>query len=99
LIADLIIILIKTTDEIPRFWSMFPYITMPLSYILMRAVFFYVASDFDFINSISLLVMIISTIFVIIILLKFKTQKFKSKTTMRKLKKKKDDSNESRRIT
>ena len=96
LIADLIILMIKTTDEIPRYWSMFPYIMMPVSYILMRASFLYLAPTSDLTNSISLLVMIISTVLVTILLLKSKTNKFKTKTNMGELKKKKDDSDESR---
>lgn len=98
LIADLIIILIKITDEIPSFWSIFPYITMPISYIIMRVLFFSLAPESNITNSISLLIMIIATSIVTILLLKFKTNKFKTKTSMKDLKKKVDDSNEPRRI-
>jgi hypothetical protein len=98
LIADLILILIKTTDDLPSFWSIFPYITMPVSYIFMRIIFFYLAPDSGLTYSFSLLIMIISTVFVTILLLRFKTNKFKSKSNMGKLKKIKDDSNEPKRV-
>lgn len=83
IIADLIIILIKTTDEIPGKSRFLPYVTIPTSYIIMRIIFFYIPTDFTNIASIS--IMIISTILVTFLLLKYKTKKFNTKTGMKLL--------------
>jgi len=92
-IADAILLLIKTTDEIPGKSRFLPYITLPLSYVLMRLLFFYL--PFDYANIISLIVMIILTVLVIYLLLKTKTNKFKSDRSIKLFKKKgKVDSNE-----
>ena len=40
LIADLIVILIKTTDELPKLWNVIPYLNMFISYIIARGIFF-----------------------------------------------------------
>jgi hypothetical protein len=88
-IADMILLLIKTTDEIPGRWKVFPYATMPVSYIVARLVFFYIPTDFT--NIVSILVMILSTVMVTYLLLKYKTNKFKTKTDMKQLKKIKDE--------
>jgi len=73
LVAHSIILLIRTTDTIPRYWKLLPYITIPISYILIRLIFFYFPVE-NF-RSISLLVMIISTIIVTLLLLKYKTNR------------------------
>jgi len=86
-ISQMIILLIKTTDEITGFWKILPYITMIGSYVLMRLIFFYIPTDFT--NSVSLLMMIISTILVAYFLLDHKTNKFKSKADIKIFKKKK----------
>ena len=86
IIADLIILLIKTTDEMPSFWNLMPYIIMPVSYILMRVLFHYFPTDFT--NSGSLAVMIACTILVTFLILKYKTNKFKTKKKMKLFKKK-----------
>lgn len=88
-ISQMIILLIKTTDELARFWRMLPYITMIGSYLLMRLIFFYIPSDLT--NSVSLIVMIISTIVVTFLLLWRKTNRFKSKFDIKILKNKKGD--------
>lgn len=83
IIADVLIILIKTTDEIPGKLRFLPYITIPSSYIIIRIFFFYFPSDFT--NILSLLIMILSTIIVTFLLLKYKTKKFNTKTDMKPL--------------
>jgi len=85
-IADMILFLIKTTDEIPGRWKILPYVTMPVSYILIRLLFLYFQTDYT--NIISLLVMILSTVLVTYFLLKYKTNKFKTKLDIKTLKKK-----------
>ena len=82
----MILLLIKTTDEIPGKIKLLPYLTMPLFYILMRAVFFYYPIESS--NMISLAVMIISTILITYLLLRLKTNKFKFKRDIKSLKKK-----------
>lgn len=83
LVAHSIILLIRTTDAIPKYWKFLPYITIPISYLLMRLVFYYF--PVEHLRSISIFVMIVSTIIVTLLLLKYKTNKFKSKTKMKQL--------------
>jgi len=83
IIADLIIILIKTTDEILGKSRFLTYLTIPFSYVIMRIIFFYFPSDLT--NTVSLLIMILSTIVVTFLLLKYKTKKFNTKTGMKPL--------------
>lgn len=93
IITDLILYLIKTTDEIPGFLKVIPFVTLPVSYILLRLLFFYFPIDFT--TTISLLIMILSTFIVTYILLYTKTNKFKFKFGIKSLKKKtKDESDE-----
>jgi hypothetical protein len=86
LIIDMILLLIKTADEIPRFWKFIPYIIIPFSYILARLFFFYFPTDYS--NIVSLLVMIFSTALITYILLKYKTNKFKTILNIKKLEEK-----------
>jgi len=86
ILADLLLLLIKNTDEIPSKWKIFPYATIPLSYILVRVFFFYIPTDFT--KPISILVLIVSTIMVTYILLKRKSNKYKTKRDMKISKKK-----------
>jgi len=95
-IADMILLLIKIADELPNGWRLLPYLTIPISYILARVLFFFF--PFEFSNSISLLIMICSTVIVVILLLKHKTNKFKTKRDMKKLKKIEEDKDEPRRL-
>ena len=97
IIADMILILIKISDDLPNGWRLLPYITIPVSYILARVLFFFF--PFEFSNSASLLTMICSTVIVIILLSKHKTNKFKTKIDMKKLEKIEEDKDEPRRIT
>ncbi len=85
IIADMILLLIKTTDEIPGGWKVFSYVTMPVSYIIARVFFFYFPTDFT--KTVSILILIISTITVTYLLLKRKSNKFKTKRDIKKLKK------------
>ena len=84
LIAHLLILLIKTTDEIPPYWNLLPYLTLPISYVLMRFLFTVIKSDLE--TTASLLVMIASTLIVTLLLLKYKTNKFKTRTEMDQVK-------------
>lgn len=88
-ITHMLLLLIKITDEIPGYWRLLPYMVMPVSYILMRLVFFFYPVDFS--NSVSLLVMILSTVLVVFLLLKYRTNKFKTKIDMKSLKKPAED--------
>ena len=83
IVAHAIIILVKTTDEIPSPWKRLPYIVIPVSYLLMRTLFFFYPLGFS--NCISLLVMIISTVLVVFLLLKYQTNKFKTKIDIKSL--------------
>jgi hypothetical protein len=94
IIANLIIYLIKTTDKIPGILRILPYITLPVSYIFSRLLFFYF--PIDFITTISLLIMIVSTIFVAYIILYTKTNKFKFKLGIKLFKKKIQDETDER---
>ncbi|KYK29773.1 hypothetical protein AYK20_00120 [Thermoplasmatales archaeon SG8-52-1] len=86
IIADIILVLIKTTDEISGKWKVFPYLTIPTSYLVGRIFFFYIPTDFT--RPMSILILILSTITVTYILIKRKTDKFKTKSDIKKLKKK-----------
>ncbi len=81
IIADLIIILIKNTDNILGIWRFLPYITIPCSYVVMRIFFFYFPSNLT--NIASLSIVIFSTILVTFLLLKYKTKKFNTTTAMK----------------
>jgi len=85
-ISHLIIFLIKTTDEIPGFWKLVPYLMLPISYILIRTLFYFFITDYTF--SVSLIVMIISTILVTYYLMRAKSDRFKTIREMKLLKKK-----------
>lgn len=97
-VTHIILFLIRTTDEIPGYWKFIPYVVILVSYVVMRLVFFFFPADFT--NSASLLAMILSTILSVILLLKYKTNKFKTKTPMKSLRKVKteDETDVPRRI-
>jgi len=86
IIANSILFLIKTTDEIPGRSKIIPFITIPISYILIRLLFYYF--PITYVNFISIVVTILSTIIVTYLLLRSKTNKFKTKRYIKKLKKK-----------
>jgi len=77
-----IILFIKNTDELSRPWSLLPYLTIPVSYVTMRTVFYLYPVTYS--NNISLIVMILSTILITFLLLKYKTNKFKTKKNIKK---------------
>ena len=83
IIAKMIILLIKITDKIPKHWKLVPYITLPASYIFMRLLFYFIAFEFE--KTVSLVFMIGLTTLVIFLLLKYKTNTFKTKTEMKPL--------------
>ena len=85
-ISHLILFLIKTADEIPGFWRIFPYLTIPFSYVIMRTVFYFF--PFDLMYATSLFVMVLSTALVTFLLLRFKSDRFKTLRDMKLLKKK-----------
>jgi hypothetical protein len=99
IVTHSIILLIKTTDEIPGVWRFLPYITLPVSYSIARGVFYLIQpTGEEFTTSVSLLIMILSTLSIVLLLLKYKTNKFKTKTDMKQLKKKTEgDEDEPRR--
>jgi len=82
IITQTIILLIKNTDKLSRPWSVLPYLVIPVSYVIMRVLFFFYPVDFS--NSISLIVMILSTTLITFLLLKYKTNKFKTKKSIKK---------------
>ena len=97
IITHAIILLIKTVDEMPGFWRFLSYITLLVSYSIARGIFYLIyPTGKEFAASVSLLVMIFSTLSVILLLLKYKTNKFKTRTDMKQLKKKvEEDEDES----
>jgi hypothetical protein len=85
-IANLILLLVKSTDELSGIWKVSPYIVLPLSYILARIVF----SSFltTFANILSLTVMVLTTVLITYSLLRYTTNKFKSNSNIKLFKKK-----------
>ncbi|UCH72586.1 MAG: hypothetical protein JSW62_05375 [Thermoplasmatales archaeon] len=96
-ITDLVLLFIRAIDEITYFWKIIPYAVIPISYILTRSIFFFYLEDFFIVaNRVSLIVMIFSTFFVTLFLLKYKTNRFKTERDMDSLRKEKDGSKERR---
>ena len=83
-IAHMIVFLIKITDEIPGYWKLLSFLIIPISYILVRLVFYYFPTEYD--RTVSLLIMILSCIVITFLLLYYKTNKFKTKTKMKQMK-------------
>jgi len=86
-ISHMIILFIRTLDEIPSFWKYIPLVVLPLSYILMRVLFFYINVK-DYVNSTSLFMMVFSTAILVFVLYRSKSDKFKTIREMKLLKKK-----------
>jgi len=78
LVAHFLILLIKITDTLPKWWALLPYSMLPLSYILIRIVFYFL--PIENILFFSLLFMICISALTILILVKYKTNTFKTKT-------------------
>jgi len=76
--------LIKITDEIQPLWKIVPFITLVVSYVIVRVFFIYYPITQD--KSVSLLVMILSTTLLTILLIKYKrTNRFKTASKMKQL--------------
>ena len=88
-VSHLIIILIFFTDRIEGRKKIIPYLTIPLSYILARVAFVYIKTDLDL--SVSFLTMVLSTAFIIYLILKPKGDKFKTKRMIKWFKGKKTE--------
>jgi hypothetical protein len=95
LIANIILFLIKTTDDLPGFYRFIPFIVLPISYILIRIFFFYIKTDFTYFASIVFMITI--TFVITILLLKFKTNKFKTNIKMKLLRGKNETEKNGRR--
>jgi len=85
-IANLLLSLIKLTDEIPGKIKLVPYISMPIFYVLLRLIFYFIPTDFT--NFISLLLTILLVVVITYILLNAKSDRFKTKRDIKLLKKK-----------
>jgi len=83
-IAHLIILLIRVTDNLTKIFKILTYINIPLSYALMRLLLIYILPN-EYIASISLLIMLISTCLIVLLLMKIKTNKLKTKSKMKDL--------------
>jgi hypothetical protein len=82
LLTYLVLLLIKITDAIARWWKTMPFLTLPVSYTCARIFFSYYPTQY--VESVSLLVMIVSTSIVTILLIKYKkTNRFKTATKMK----------------
>jgi hypothetical protein len=77
-----VLLLIRATDDIQPAWKIVPFITIVVSYILIRVFFiFYPTKQ---VESVSLLVMMFSTILITIMLIKYKkTNRFKTTPKMK----------------
>jgi hypothetical protein len=81
LLAFVLLVLVRASDEIASGWRMLPFLTLPIAYGASRAFFFYVPRD-DFLGW-SLLAMIVSTVMITIVLIKYKTNRFKTAGRMK----------------
>jgi hypothetical protein len=82
LLTYLVILLIRATDEIRPVWKMIPYLTVIVSYVLARIFFMYY--PMDTVESLSLLIMVVTTVVITILLIKYKrTNRFKTTTKMK----------------
>ena len=81
LLAFLLLVLVWASDGIASGWRLLPFLALPISYGASRTFFFYIPCD----NVLgwSLLVMILSTVVITIVLIKYKTNKFKTVGTMK----------------
>ena len=86
IIGNSILLLIKETDKIKGRKKLILFFVMPFSYVLMRFLFFYF--PIAYINSISLITMILATAIVTYLLIRPKTNKLKTKRDIKKPKKK-----------
>ncbi len=80
-LAHLIIIFIQVTDDFKEIWHYVPFLSLPVSYILFRVLFYFVRIPNDL--GFSLLFMCLTTVVIILLLYRFKTNKFKTKAKMK----------------
>ncbi|MFA5102603.1 MAG: hypothetical protein WC525_05575 [Candidatus Thermoplasmatota archaeon] len=79
-----LLLLLYATDEIRPRWNIMPFLTVILSYVLARVVFFYY--PIQQVEGVSLLIMLISTFLITMILIKYKrTNRFKPTPKMKHL--------------
>jgi hypothetical protein len=82
LLTYLVILLIRATDKIRPLWKMLPYVSLIVSYILARIFFLYYPRDN--VETLSLLIMVVTTVVITILLIKYKrTNRFKTTTKMK----------------
>jgi hypothetical protein len=96
-ITDVILLLIKTTDELPKIWRYVPFITAPFIYLLFRVLFYFYNTKYTFILSLAMMILI--TALITFLLLKFKTNKFKTSIGIKWFKKKRKDKKDEGRRT
>ncbi len=80
LIAHLLLILIWCTDQIPGLWWVVPYVVLFVSYVLTRGVC--IVFNIEFGRSLALVLMLCLTVSVVVVLLYYKTNRFKSEGKM-----------------
>ncbi|MCX6670501.1 MAG: hypothetical protein NTX92_01090, partial [Euryarchaeota archaeon] len=77
-----VLLMIRATDEIRPHWKLIPFVSLVVSYVLARVFFIYFPTKQ--VERVSLLVMLVSTILITIILIKYKrTNRFKTATKMK----------------
>jgi len=77
-----VLLLIRATDEIRPHWKIIPFLTVVVSYALIRVFFIYFPTKQ--VERVSLLVMLLSTVLITIFLIKYKrTNRFKTATKMK----------------
>jgi hypothetical protein len=82
LLTYLVLLLLRATDAIATGWKSVPFITLPVSYVGAR--FFFLYYPYRQVEGVSLLVMILSTLTVTILLIKYKkTNRFKTAMKMK----------------
>ncbi len=82
LLTYLLLFLIKLTDHIRGWWKAVSYLTVPVSYVIVRIIFLYYPVRQG--DSFSLLLMMVCTFIVTILLIKYKkTNRFKTATKMK----------------
>lgn len=81
ILAYLVLLLVRITDTIKKPWSVFPYLTIFISYGLFRGLFF--MFSLNNMETIALLLMLLCTFIVTILLYKYKTNTFKTHAKMK----------------
>ena len=77
-----VLLMIRATDEIQPHWKLIPLVTLVVSYVVARVFFIYFPTKE--VERVSLLVMLLSTILITIVMIKYKrTNRFKTATKMK----------------